>query len=435
MEYMTETKKLIDRREAVTPRGLGRFAGDIAIVSAKGARIVDIDGRELIDFAGGIGVMNVGHCQEKVVRSIKNQAEKLLHACIHVATYEPYVELCEKLASLLPHGSRTKVMLTNTGAEAVENAVKIARQATRRPAILCYTEAFHGRTMMAMTLTSKTAYKTNCGPFAPEVYRLQFPNYYRYGDGLSLDEFADREIARMKEAFLNLVPAEQVAAVIIEPVQGEGGFVPAPHSYMRKLRQLCDENGILLIVDEIQSGFCRTGRWGAYQHAGIVPHLSIWAKSMGGGLPIGCVIGEADIMDAAAPGTLGGTYGGNPVACAASLAAITFMEDANLNDRAEKIGNVIRARFQAIKEKNDLIGDIRGPGAMIGIEFVHDCDPQKPATDLVAKITARCRDNGLLVLTAGTHKNVIRILSPLIIDDADLQRGLDILEEAISAVS
>jgi 4-aminobutyrate aminotransferase/(S)-3-amino-2-methylpropionate transaminase len=227
-------------------------------------------------------------------------------------------------------------MLTNTGAEAVENAIKIARQATRRPAIICYTEAFHGRTMMAMTLTSKTAYKTNCGPFAPEVYRLPFPDYYHFGGGRSLDEFVDDEITRMEGAFLNTVPAENVAAVIIEPVQGEGGFVPAPYSYLKKLRNVCDEHGILLIVDEVQSGFCRTGSWGAFQKAGIVPHLSTWAKSMGGGLPIGCVIGEAEIMDAAAPGTLGGTYGGNPVSCAASLAAIKFMEEANLNDRAEK---------------------------------------------------------------------------------------------------
>jgi 4-aminobutyrate aminotransferase/(S)-3-amino-2-methylpropionate transaminase len=326
-------------------------------------------------------------------------------------------------------------MLTNTGAEAVENAVKIARQATRRPAVICYTEAFHGRTMMAMTLTSKTAYKVNCGPFAPEVYRLQFPNYYRFGDGLTAEEFVDREIARINESFLNTVPAEQVAAIIIEPVQGEGGFVPAPPLYLQRLRELCDERGILLIVDEVQSGFCRTGRWGAYQHAGIVPHLSTWAKSMGGGLPIGCVIGEAEIMDAAAPGTLGGTYGGNPVACAASLAAIKFMEEVDLNKRAEYIGDVIRTRFHALEEKNDLIGDIRGPGAMIGMEFVHERDPRKPASELVQKVVDRCRDNGLLVLTSGTHKNVIRILAPLIITDADLKLGLDIMEDAISAES
>ena len=431
---MSSSKKLIQRREAVIPRGLGRFAGDITVVSARGARVIDIEGRELIDFAGGIGVMNIGHCQEAVVRAIKDQSEKLLHTCIHVATYEPYVELCEKLASLLPHGKHTKVMLTNTGAEAVENAIKIARQATRRPAILCYTEAFHGRTMMAMTLTSKAAYKTNCGPFAPEVYRLPFPNYYRDGNRMPLEKYVDREIARIKEAFLNMVPAEQVAAVIIETVQGEGGFVPAPNVYLQKLRQLCDDHGILLIADEIQSGFCRTGLWGAYQHAGIVPHLSTWAKSMGGGLPIGCVIGEAKIMDAAAPGTLGGTYGGNPVACAASLAAIKFMEETNLNARAEKIGNVIRKRFSSMKKKYPCIGDVRGPGAMIGVEFVIDGDPHRPATDQVAGIVSECRENGLLVLTAGTHKNVIRILAPLIIDDADLKRGLDILEAAIASV-
>jgi 4-aminobutyrate aminotransferase/(S)-3-amino-2-methylpropionate transaminase len=385
----------------------------------------------MIDFAGGIGVMNVGHCQTAVVEAIKSQAEKLIHTCIHVATYEPYVALCEKLASLLPHGRSTKVMLTNTGAEAVENAVKIARQATRRPAVICYTEAFHGRTMMAMTLTSKTAYKTNCGPFAPEVYRLPYPNYYRFGRGLGLDEFVDQEITHIKDAFLNMVPADQVAAVIIEPIQGEGGFVPAPGAYLKKLRQLCDEHGVLLIADEVQSGFCRTGQWAAYQHAEMTPHLSTWAKSMGGGLPIGCVIGEADLMDAAEPGTLGGTYGGNPVACAASLAAIKAMEDMNLNDRARKLGEIITGRFRALQKKHDFIGDVRGPGAMIGIEFSFGRDPQKPATQPVADIVAQCRANGLLVLTAGTYKNVSRILAPLVIEDADLERGLAILEKAI----
>ena len=328
-------------------------------------------------------------------------------------------------------------MLTNTGTEAVENAVKIARQATGRPAIICYTEAFHGRTMMSMTLTSKARYKIGCGPFAPEVYRLQYPNHYKYSDGLSMDAFVTRELARFREAFLNMVPAQQVAAVIIEPVQGEGGFVPAPAAYLRGLREICDEHGIMLIVDEVQSGFCRTGRWGAYEHAGIVPDLSTWAKAMGGGLPIGCVMGKADVMDAALPGTLGGTYGGNPIACAAALAAIGEMERINLNARAEEVGRRVRASFDAMKKRVAVVGDVRGLGAMIAVEFSHGRDPQQPAPEVVNETLRRCRERGLLVLPSGQYGNIIRVLVPLVIDDADLEKGLSILttavEEAASA--
>jgi 4-aminobutyrate aminotransferase/(S)-3-amino-2-methylpropionate transaminase len=428
---MSHTEELIERRRAVVPRGVSQFAGDLSAVSGRGAKIIDADGREFIDFAGGIGVMNVGHSQQVVVDAIKAQVEKLTHTCIHVATYEPYIALCEKLVSILPHGDKTKVMLTNTGAEAVENAVKIARQATGRSAVMCYTEAFHGRTMMAMTLTSKAGYKVNCGPFAPEVYRLPYPNHYRYGDGLGMEAFVERELARFESAFLNMVPAEHVAAVIIEPVQGEGGFVAAPFEYLQGLRRICDERGILLITDEVQSGFCRTGRWGAFMHAGITPDLSTWAKSMGAGLPIGCVMGKAEIMDAARPGTLGGTYGGNPVACAGSLAAIQVMEELDLNHRATEIGKHIMSRLRDLPEKCGAVGEIRGLGAMIGIEFSYDRDPRKPATDLAADALKGCRERGLLAIPAGTFANIIRILVPLVIENEDLDRGLDILEESV----
>ncbi len=263
------------------------------VATAQGSILVDGTGQELIDFASGIGVMTAGHCQPSVVEAIHQQAEKLLHACIHVATYEPYVALCEKLAELLPHGEQTKVMLVNSGAEAVENAIKIARQATNRPAVMCYTEGFHGRTLMAMSLTSKYGYKIGCGPYAPEIYRLPFPNHYRYGDGLSELAFVERELCRFRDSLVNTVAAEQVAAVILEVVQGEGGFVQVPAEYLRGLRRICDEHGILLILDEVQSGFCRTGRWAAYDHFGVVPDISTWAKAMGGGLPIGAVVGKA----------------------------------------------------------------------------------------------------------------------------------------------
>ncbi|MEZ4273486.1 MAG: aspartate aminotransferase family protein [Myxococcota bacterium] len=432
----SKTKDLIERRRAAVARGVGMFTGDVAITSAAGAKLWDPDGSTMIDFASGLGVMNAGHSNPEVVRAMTEQAQKLIHSCIHIATYEPYVALCEKLTTLLPHGKNTKAMLVNSGAEAVENAVKIARQATGRPAILCYEGAFHGRTLLGMTLTAKSAYKKNCGPFAPEIYRLPFPNYYHQGNGLPIDDFAARELMRLRNSFVTgPVPAEHIAAIIIEVVQGEGGFVPAPPAYLRGLRQICDEHGILLICDEVQSGFGRTGTWAAYEHSGITPDLSTWAKAMGGGLPIGAVLGRADIMDAAEPGTLGGTYGGNPVACAGALATIRLMEDNNLNAKAQSLGQQIRQRLQKIYESCENIGDVRGLGAMMALEFSYHRDPLRPAQESVAKIVARCREQGLLVLTAGPYGNVIRILTPLVIEATDLQRGLDILEESILSIT
>jgi 4-aminobutyrate aminotransferase/(S)-3-amino-2-methylpropionate transaminase len=430
---MTHGKNLIERRHAIVPRGVGQFAGDTTAVSARGARIVDADGQELIDLAGGIGVMNVGHCDEEVVAAIREQAGRLIHGGFHVATYEPYVALCERLVQLLPHGGATKAMLLNSGAEAVENAVKIARQATGRSAIVCFTEAFHGRTMMGMTLTSKTSHKIGCGPFSSEVYRLPYPNHFRYGHGLGEAAFVARELAALESAFIHTVPTEHVAAVIIEPVQGEGGFVPAPGAWMRGLREICDRRGILLICDEVQSGFCRTGRWASYEHAGIIPDLSTWAKSMGGGMPIAAVVGKAEVMDAARPGTLGGTYGGNPVACAAALATIAVMERLDLNARAMEIGGKVRAHFESLKRRSDLLADVRGLGAMIGVELCHGSDPTRPAPEAVDAVRQHCREQGVLVLAAGPLGNVIRILSPLVIEDADLERGLAAIEEGVLA--
>lgn len=429
---MGRNESLRARRAAVVARGVPMVT-PATVDHAAGATLTDLDGAELIDFAGGIGVMNVGHGNPAVVKAIQDQAEKLLHTCIHVATYEPYVALCERLAALLPHGDATRVLLLNSGAEAVENAVKIARQATGRPAVVCFTEGFHGRTLLGMSLTSKVGYKAGCGPFAPEIYRLPFPNHFRYGDGLDMDSFVEREVQRLRDAFTTLVSAADVAAVLLEPVQGEGGFVPAPQAWLEALRALCDEHGIVLIFDEVQSGFCRTGRWAAYEHYGVTPDISTWAKSMGGGLPISAVIGRAKIMDAAAPGTLGGTYGGNPVACAASLAAIDQMEALDLNARAMVIGDRIRSRFQALQARCPAIGDVRGLGAMIGVEFVEDGDPARPAGALVKEILAASLERGVLAIAAGTHGNVLRILSPLVIADEQLERGLGIVEDAVLA--
>jgi 4-aminobutyrate aminotransferase/(S)-3-amino-2-methylpropionate transaminase len=401
------------------------------VSSAKGATITDVDGNEWIDFAGGIGVVNLGHCPDEVVKAIQEQAAKYIHTSFNVVTYEPYIKLCETLCKILPHGKKTKAMLVSTGAEAVENAIKIARQATGRQAVLCFTEAYHGRTMMAMTLTSKINYKTNCGPFAPEVYRLPFPNFYRYSEGRSMDEFVELELERLEESEKNVVDPRNVAAIIMEPVQGEGGFNPIPQKYFEGLRAHCDKHGIMLIADEVQSGFGRTGHWASWQHYGITPDISTYAKSMGSGMPIAAILGRADVMDAAAPGTIGGTYIGNPVCCAASLATIELMKKVDINKLGKELGEVIHVRFNSLKKDYSEIGDVRGLGAMIGIEFVVDNDPQKPDGELCKAIAARCAENGLIVITAGTYKNVIRILSPLVITPEVLGKGLDILEEAI----
>lgn len=427
---MGRNEELLARRAAVTPAGIPRVTVATA-ARASGAIIFDAEDNELIDFAGGIGVMNAGHCRESVVAAIRDQAAQLLHTCIHVATYEPYVALCEKLVRLLPHGGPTKVLLVNSGAEAVENAVKIARQATERPAVICFSGAFHGRTLLGMSLTSKVGYKMGCGPFAPEIYRLPFPDHYHHGDGLDEEAFVQRELARLREAFITVVPADAVAAIILEPVQGEGGFVPAPAGYLRGLREICDERGIMLIFDEVQTGFCRTGRWAAYEHVGVIPDLSTWAKSMGGGLPIAAVIGKAPVMDAARPGTIGGTYGGNPVACASALATIRLMEDEDLNSRARRIGETVLARFTSIQRRCPLVGDVRGIGAMVGMEFVEDGDPARPAPAVVRRIIDAAVARGVIVIPAGTHANILRVLCPLVITDDQLERGLDILEEEV----
>lgn len=324
-------------------------------------------------------------------------------------------------------------MLVNTGAEAVENAIKIARQATNRSAVICFTDGFHGRTMMAMSLTSKFGFKIGCGPYAPEVYRLPFPNHYRYGDGRSEAKFVERELNRFRESLINTVAAEQVAAVILEPIQGEGGFVPAPLAYLKGLRELCDEHGILLILDEVQSGFCRTGRWAAYEHYDVLPDISTWAKSMGGGLPIGAVMGRSEIMDAARLGTIGGTYGGNPVSCAASLATIRLMEELNLNARAMEIGDIMFKRLRELQSRfPDQIGDVRGLGAMVGVELVNDGNPKSPATELTTRVLEAAMSRNVLILRAGIHGNVIRFLMPLVITDQQLCDGLDIVTEEIA---
>ena len=430
IKIRTKSEELLERRKSVVANGVGVFNTATAR-SAKGALITDADGQEMIDFAGGIGVVNAGHCPEPVVDAIITQAQKCLHTSFNVTTYPLYIELCEKLVEIFPHGESTKAMLVSTGAEAVENAIKIAKQATGRNGVLCFTDAFHGRTLMAMTLTSKVAYKRGCGPFAPEVYRIPFPNVYRYGKGMDEETFATHELNRLKEYFKNTTSPKNLAAIIIELVQGEGGFNVAPKSYIKGLRKLCDEHGIILIFDEVQSGFCRTGEWASFHHFDVLPDISTWAKSMGSGMPIAAVVGRAEVMDAAGPSTIGGTYIGNPVCCAAALATIKYMEEIDLNTRGIEVGNIVRDRFEKMKAKFPCIGDVRGLGAMMAMEFVKNNDPLQPDAELCYQVMVGCGNNGLIIISAGTHKNIIRVLSPLVITDEQLHKGLDILEQEI----
>jgi 4-aminobutyrate aminotransferase/(S)-3-amino-2-methylpropionate transaminase len=431
VQMISKRDELYQRRKKVVPDALGIF-NPSSVQYANGAIMVDADGKELIDFAGGIGVLNAGHCPAPVVKAIQEQAEKLIHSSFNVALYEEYLELAEKLGQLLPHGKATKVMLLNSGAEAVENAIKIAKQATKRPAVIAYSGAFHGRTFMSMTLTSKVQYKSGCGPFAPEVYRIDFP-YFKPSQNITEELFADKELQKLKTFFKTNVRAEDVAAIIIELVQGEGGFYVAPKSYIKKLRNLCDEMGIMLIFDEVQSGFGRTGKWAAYEHYDATPDISTWAKSMGSGMPIAAVIGKASVMDNINAGTIGGTYAGNPVCCAASLATIRYMEEIDINSLGEKVGKIVRKRFEHFRSTYpNIIGEVRGLGAMLAFDVIKGGDENKPDAAVTQQIIQMCAQRGLVIISAGIHGNVIRILSPLVIEDELLNKGLDILENVIA---
>jgi len=432
-EQHTKSQELIERRKAAVPHGVGTFNYATA-VDAKGAFITDADGNELIDFAGGIGVVNAGHCPPPVVKAIQEQAAKYLHVSFNVASYEPYIALCEKLNALLPHGGPTKTLLVSTGAEAVENAIKVARQKTGRQGVLCYTDAFHGRTLMAMTLTSKVAYKHGCGPYAPEVYRIPFPNMYRFANGRTEKEFVNAELKRLKHVSQHTVAPDQLAAIIIEVVQGEGDFNTAPAGYLKGLRAFCDEHGIMLIFDEVQTGFGRTGAWGAFEHSGVIPDMSTWAKSLGSGMPIAALVGKAEIMDCAAPSSIGGTYIGNPVSCAAALATLKYMEEVDINAMGKHVGQVIRSRFEKMKAEHTCIGDVRGLGAMMAIEFVKDGDPYQADAEICQQLMLACAKRNLIVITAGTEKNIIRVLCPLVISDEVLNKGLDIMEEELRKI-
>ena len=472
-EIITDTlpgpkaQALIDRRAQAVPAAI-RCVYPVAIARGEGAMLEDLDGNRFLDWIGGVGVLNIGYSHPEVIDAVKAQAEQYFHGMFNIVTHEGYVALAEKLAQLAPvRGTSKKVFFANSGAEADENAVKIARAYTGRPNLITFSGAFHGRTLLTMTLTAKKAYTTGLGPLATGVYRAQFPYLYRSPDGLSEEEVFAACLQSLQDVFEEGTPADQVAALILEPLQGEGGFLPAPlpwvkalrkvcddHGialileplqgeggflpaplpWVKALRKVCDDHGILLIADEVQSGFCRTGRMFAseyWQEAGAAPDILTAAKSIAAGLPISAIVARSEIMDAVPAGTIGGTYCGNPLACAAALKTIELMERDDLAARSRQIGQIVTARCAQWQTKFPLLGDVRGLGAMIGLEFVKDPVTKAPNGDLVSALVQECARHGLLIENAGRWGQVVRFLAPLTITDHQLHCGLDILENAL----
>ncbi|HUZ83527.1 MAG TPA: 4-aminobutyrate--2-oxoglutarate transaminase [Gaiellales bacterium] len=419
-----QTQELRALRDAHVARGVA--VQPIFAESAHGVRLIDTDGREYIDFAGGIGVLNLGHTPDAVVDAIKRQAEALLHSCFPVAGYRPYLDVCRQLCELAPGGDPKKAVLINSGAEAVENAVKIARYATGRPAVITFDRGFHGRTLLAMTLTSKLVYKRGMGPYAPEVYRARAPYPYR---GVSTEDALDD----LRFMFKATVDPRSVACMILEPVQGEGGFIVMPPEFLRGVRELCDKHGIVFIDDEVQAGMGRTGTMWAIEHSGVVPDLITVGKSLASGMPLAGVVGRADLMDAVHPGGLGSTYGGNPVACAAAVESLAAISDPAFLARSVEVGVRIMGRLHAMADRVDAIGEVRGIGPMAAIELVRDRATREPAAELTAATVAGALERGLLLLKTGIYDNVLRILVPITATDEELDTGLRRLEESLVA--
>src|SRR5438128_1363160 len=428
-----KSRELLARRNEFVARGVSSTMNVFA-AKADGAIIEDIDGNRYIDFAGGFGAMNIGHARPEVTKAIAEQAAKFTHTCFSVMMYEPYVTLAERIVKLAPGDFAKKALFLNSGAEAVENAVKIARYATGRPAIITFDNGYHGRTLMTMTMTAKVKpYKYRFGPFAPEVYRAPFP--YPNRMNMTPEEASRFCLQELERMFVGEVAPDQVAAIVIEPVQGEGGFMIAPPGFLSALKEVCQKYGILFVADEIQSGFCRTGRMFAVEHDGVEPDMIIIAKSMGAGMPISGVVGRAEIMDAPPPGTLGGTYSGNPVACAAALAVLDLFEKEDLAARSREIGHVITQRFLNMQEHYSLIGDVRGLGGMAAMELVKDRSTKEPDSQAASDVLSAAHQRGLVLIKAGMYDNVLRILVPLCVTDEQLNKGLDIFEDALATIA
>jgi len=418
------SQEIIERKERVIAAPLS-LVHPIVTADGRGATLTDVDGNTFIDFTGGVGCLNVGHSHPRLIEAAQEQLAKFSHTDFTIVPYEVYVTLAERLIALSPFQARAKAAFFNAGTEAIENAIKFARSYTKRQAVIVFEGAFHGRTLLSMTMTSKThPYKAGLGPFAPEVYRVPFAQDYRGPD-------TPTALAALERTFTTHVAAENVAAIVIEPVQGEGGFVVAPRDFMSGIRRVCDELGIVLVIDEVQTGFGRTGKMFAIEHYGVEPDLMTMAKSIAGGLPLSAVIGKAPIMDAPGDSAIGGTYVGNPVAQAAALAVLDVFEDEGLLERAQQIGETMRARMVQWQERFPHIGDVRGLGAMLAIELVKDRDTKDPHPELATAIVEGAAERGLLLLKSGIYSNCIRVLSPLVLTDAELDEGLEVWEEAL----
>lgn len=426
------TKELQDKRAKYVPRGVSN--GNLNIADhAKGATVTDLDGNEWIDFAGAIGVQNVGHTHPKVTKAVKEQADRFIHPGFNVMMYEGYIKLAEKLCGITPGNFAKQAMLFNSGAEAIENVVKVARRYTGKQAVVSFTQGFHGRTNLTMGMTSKVKpYKYGFGPFASEMYQAPFPYVYHKPDHLTEDEYTDLKIEEFKDFFAATVSPDTVACVVMEPVQGEGGFIIPPKKFVQFVSDYCKEHGIVFVADEIQTGMGRTGTLFASEQFDIVPDLMTVSKSLAAGFPLSAVVGREEILNTPGPGELGGTFAGNPVACAAALSVIDVMEEENLPGKSEAIGQKLENKLGELAEKYAYIGDIRRMGSMVAVELVTDRESKEPNKEKTAEITKYANEHGLLLLSAGLKGNVIRFLTPLVITDEELTKGLKILEDAFA---
>lgn len=433
-----KASEIIERRKKATPSAI-RCVYPCVIKRGEGAMIEDVDGNYFLDWVGGVGVLNMGYSKPEVVEAVTDQAQKFFHSMFNITTHEGYVALAEKMNEIAPvKGEVKKTFFTNSGAEADENAVKIAKAFTKRPNIIVFTGAFHGRTALTMAMTSKKSYAVGMGPFPDGVYRAPYPYLYRKPEGMTEEEAIAYYIKKLNDVFEEASPAEYVAAIVCEPLQGEGGFVPAPIEWVKAVRKICDEKGIMLVVDEVQSGFCRTGKMFAscyWAEAGCAPDILATAKSIAAGVPLSAIVAREEIMESVPGGVIGGTFGGNALACASALKVIDIMEKEDFAGKAMAIGNKLRERFNGLKEELPVIGDVRGLGAMIGIEFVKDPVTKEPNTELVTNLVQYCARHGLLIENAGTYLSVVRFLAPLVITDEQLEAGMKILEDGIRELS
>ncbi|HWB26408.1 MAG TPA: aspartate aminotransferase family protein [Chitinophagaceae bacterium] len=427
-----KSRAMLERRKNALPAGLAKST-EVVVEKAEGGVVWDADGNQLLDFAGGIGMINIGHRPGSVVNAIKGQLDKYIHTCSLVTTYEPYIELAELLNSVTPGNFQKKTLLCNTGTEAVENAVMLARYYTKRPGIICFEGAYHGRSMLTLSLTSKYGlFKKGFGSFASDIYRLPAPNMYRVPEGMTEEEYLQWSINNLEHALIAQVDPEAVAAIIIEPVLGEGGFVPIPAPFLQKIRSICDKHGIVMIADEIQCGSGRTGKLFAIEHSNIVPDIITIAKSMGAGMPVSAVVGKAEIMDCTHLGGVGGTYGGSPVSAVAAIETLKIISSPGFLQRAVEVGKLIQERLETWKEKYSVIGDVRGLGAMQLVEFVKDRATKEPDMQTAMEVLKDAVSRGIILIRAGLYSNCIRLLPPIVMTDEQLHEGLTILEMAIA---